>query len=136
MSDARETFRHGLAAGGFAMLAGLGLLLLVFGAPDGGDPESVATVVALALVGLALLLAGLRERTALGVVTVPWNRLAALGLGFAALYLGAGGAVAVVEGSATVWSLTLLVVVPYFAWLAFECWVGGRYMDRETFAVE
>ncbi len=134
MNERRETFRHGLAAGGLAMLAGMGLLLFAFGVP--GDLESLATIGVLTLVALALLLAGLRERISLGVVTVPWTRLAALALGSVAFFLGVGGLVALLEGSATVWTLLLLVVVPYAAWLAVECWVSGRYLGRETFALE
>ena len=130
MSDRRETFRHGLAVGGVAMLAGMGLLLFAVGVPD--DLEGVATITALGLVAVTLLLAGVRD----AVATVRWNRLAAIGIGSIAIYLGVGGLVRLLEGTATVWSLALLLVVPYFVWLAFECWVGGRYMDRELFVAE
>lgn len=112
------------------MLAGLGLHLLAVGVPD--DLEGVATIGALGLVVVALLFAGVRD----AVATVPWNRLAAIGIGFVAAYLGVGGLARLLEGTATVWSLVLLLIVPYVVWLAFECWVGGRYMDCELFVAE
>ncbi|MCU4926281.1 hypothetical protein OB905_09840 [Halobacteria archaeon AArc-dxtr1] len=136
MSDQRETFRHGLAAGGVAMLAALVLLAVLFAAPE--TLEGIAVAGLFALVGVTFLLAGTRNRLSVGPVAIPWNRLAALPLAVLGLFLTTSAVVSVLEisGPGVVWDLLLVPMAVFVVWLAAECWVGGKYMDRELFAAD
>ncbi|RQH01926.1 hypothetical protein [Natrarchaeobius oligotrophus] len=137
MSERKETIRHGFAAAGFVtILLAAGIVVLSGGLPASGTAWLIGWFVA---AGLALLVAGLRERLPLGVTTVGWPRVAAVGLallaigsstvGFATLLSGPSG-----FGLVNV-AVTLFVAV-YVGFVALECWFGGVRMDENTFAVE
>ncbi|MDF9744559.1 hypothetical protein [Natrinema salsiterrestre] len=138
MSGLKPVVRRGFAGGGVATLLLAGLFVI-----SGGFRSSTTLVLIgwLTAVGIALLLAGTRERVVVGGRTVGWPRLAAVGIGI--LAVGSGGfGLSQLRGFAVAsgpWLLTVagtIFVLAYFAWFALECWTGGRYLDDEMFAVE
>ncbi|SEW13555.1 hypothetical protein [Natrinema salifodinae] len=138
MSGLKAVVRRGFAGGGIATLLLAGLFLI------GGEPTQPSTLAMtawLAAVGVALFIAGTRERVILGTRTVGWPRLAAVGIGVLAVGWGIVGfsQLREFETAGGPWLLTAAITLfslAYFAWFARECWTGGYYLDEETFAVE
>ncbi|WP_049927708.1 hypothetical protein [Halopiger goleimassiliensis] len=136
MTD-KESVRRRLVGGGVVSIGMLALLLVVVGAPA-TVPEAIPFAW-FGVGGLALLVAGRRERVSLGGTSVGWPRVA--GVGLAVLALGSsvlGFAYLLVAPDA--WSLLraalALLVGLLLSFGALECLLGGVGLDEETFAVE
>ncbi|SDR15097.1 hypothetical protein [Natronobacterium texcoconense] len=136
MSD-KEEVRSRLVGGGVVTLVIVGLLAVLIGVPTRG-----AELLPLAWLGgggLALLLAGRYERLPLGVVTVGWPRVAAVGLGILAVGSSTFGFLQLLANPSMLGLLQVglaLFVALLLAFGALECWLGGVGLDEETFVVE
>ncbi|QCS41462.1 hypothetical protein [Natrinema versiforme] len=138
MSGLKAVVRRGFTGGGVATLLLAGLFVV------GGDPSGASTLLLagwLAVVGVALLLAGTRERLVVAGRPVGWPRVAAVGIGALAVGTGVFGITQLrsLEVASGPWLLTVAITVfamGYLAWFARECWTGGRRLDGEMFAVE
>ncbi|WP_226480473.1 hypothetical protein [Natrinema amylolyticum] len=137
MSGLKTVVRNGFTGGGAATLLLAGLFVA------GGDPNGAATLLLagwLAVVGVALLLAGTRERVVVAGRPVGWPRVAAVGIGTLAVGTGVFGVTRLrsLEVASGPWLLTAAITVfamGYLSWFARECWTGGRQLDDELFAV-
>ncbi|SER16407.1 hypothetical protein [Natrinema salaciae] len=138
MSGLKTIVRHGFAGSGAATLVLAGLFVV-----NGGLQalETLLVIGWLIVVGVTLLLAGTRERLAVGGRAVGWPRVAAIGVGI--LGIGCAGfglsQLRTLEVASGAWLLTAALtvfVVGYVTWFARECWTGGRQLDEEMFAVE
>lgn len=136
MTD-KESVRRRLVGGGVVSMAMAAVLVLVVGAP--ATLAEALPFAWLAGGGLALFAAGWRERLSLGVATVGWPRVAALGLAILAagsstigfgLLLTGSGALSVLQG------LLGLFVALLLAFGALECLLGGVAIDEHAFVVE
>ncbi|NGM68122.1 hypothetical protein G6M89_03695 [Natronolimnobius sp. AArcel1] len=132
----KDAFRRRLLGGGLLSLVLAGGLALSL------EPTELLTWLPTAWIGtggLALLIAASVERLPLGVTTIGWPRIAAVGLailalgsstfGFVQLLTGASSLSLVYAGFALVAALALSIVT-------LECLLGGVGLDGETFAVE
>ncbi|WP_222917052.1 hypothetical protein [Natrinema sp. SYSU A 869] len=138
MSGLKTVVRHGFTGGGVATLLLAGLFVVSGGSTT---PSTLLLIGWLTAVGVVLLLAGTRERLAIGDRTVGWPRVAAVGIGILAVGCGGFGLSQLrgLEATSGPWLLTATATVfamGYLIWFARECWTGGRQLDGEMFAVE
>ncbi|MBZ6494275.1 hypothetical protein [Natrinema longum] len=136
MSRLKDIVRRGFAGGGIATLLLAGLFVL-----GGPAPSTLLVAGWLAIVGLSLFLAGIRERVPVAGRLVGWPRVGAAGI--AAFAIGAVGfglsQLYTLEVASGTWLLAVAITVfvpGYLAWFALECWAGGRRLNDEMFAVE
>lgn len=93
----------------------------------------------LAFGGLALLVVGVRDRLALGVTTVGWPRIAAVGLAVLSVAASSVGFLQLLTAPGGWGILTACLALGTSLILAFgalECGLGGVQLDEELFTVE
>ncbi|RQG91023.1 hypothetical protein [Natrarchaeobius chitinivorans] len=137
MSERKDTVRRGFAAAGFVTILLAGGIVVFWGGLSA--PGAAWQIGWLVIVGLTLFAAGVRERLPLGVRTVGWPRVAAVGLALLAVGSSTVGFATLLSGPSGFGLLTAAVtlfVAVYGGLFALECWFGGLRMDEETFAVE
>ncbi len=93
----KQSVRRRFLGGGFVSLAIAGGLFVAFGAPT--QLEDLLLLSWLAIGGLALVVAAAVERLPLGVVSVSWPRIGAVGLAVLALGSSTVGFVQLLEVS-------------------------------------
>lgn len=136
MSD-KESVRSRLVGSGVVTLVLVGLLVLVAGVPTRAPEQFL--IAWLAVGGIALLLAGRYERLSLGVASVGWPRVAAVGLAILAVGSSTIGFLQLLAAPSTLGLLQATLALFVGLLLAFgtlECLLGGVGLDEETFVVE
>lgn len=136
MTTKRSLRRRFVGGGVVSVLLAVVLVALSEGATT---PAAVVPIAWLVAGGGALLVAGRTERLPLGVTTVGWPRVAAVGLAVLSIGSSTIGFLQFLTGPAGFGWLTgtiTLVVALLLALATLECWLGGVGLDEEAFAVE
>ncbi|MEY7848779.1 hypothetical protein AB7C87_06190 [Natrarchaeobius sp. A-rgal3] len=132
-----EDVRRRLVGGGAISAGGVVILVVLAGVPT--TPAEAIPVVWIGVGGVLLVLSGRLERLSLGVTTVGWPRVGAVGLAILAVGSSTVGFVQLLEASGWFGLLNAVFALGVALILAFgalECWFGGLQIDEDAFAVE